>query len=121
MNPDVFEDHPSRLDPDGEKASPTTAVEGYGGGSDQNLFYSTHPYQSDRPRYNGANQSLYKDLAEYNSQISAKSGMEDTVMNPGKVDEALWAKAKRASEEAFGEIRWPFVSYWYEKRGGKFG
>jgi hypothetical protein len=40
--------------------------------------------------------------------------------NPGKVDEALWKKAKKASEEAFGKIKWPFVSWWYKKQGGSF-
>lgn len=42
------------------------------------------------------------------------------IANPGKVDEALWEKAKRASQEAFGEIRWPFVTSWYKKQGGTF-
>jgi hypothetical protein len=36
----------------------------------------------------------------------------------GDVDEGLWNKAKRASQEAFGKIKWPFVTYWYEKQGG---
>lgn len=45
----------------------------------------------------------------------------EKIENPGKVDEALWEKAKRASEEAFGEIRYPFVSWWYQKQGGTFG
>ena len=41
--------------------------------------------------------------------------------NPGKVDESLWAKAKEASEKAFGRVKWPFVTWWYKKQGGKFG
>lgn len=40
--------------------------------------------------------------------------------NPGKVDERLWAKAKKASMDAFGEERWQFVTWWYKKQGGKF-
>lgn len=44
----------------------------------------------------------------------------DRIMNPGHVDEALWKKAKDASQKAFGEIKWPFVTWWYRKRGGKF-
>lgn len=32
----------------------------------------------------------------------------------------LWEKAKKASQEAFGEIRWPFVNWWYQEHGGKF-
>ncbi len=38
----------------------------------------------------------------------------------GRTDNGpLWEKAKKASEAAFGEIRWPFVTWWYEKQGGK--
>lgn len=40
--------------------------------------------------------------------------------NPGNVDEALWAKAKEASEKAFGRIKWQFVTWFYKKQGGKF-
>lgn len=40
--------------------------------------------------------------------------------NPGKVDESLWAKAKDASQKAFGKIKWQFVTWWYKQRGGKF-
>lgn len=43
------------------------------------------------------------------------------IENPGKVDEALWAKAKRASEAAFGKERWPFITWWYRHHGGTFG
>lgn len=35
------------------------------------------------------------------------------------VDEGLWKKAKDASQEAFGRIKWPFVQWWYEHHGGK--
>ena len=45
---------------------------------------------------------------------------DDEVENPGKVDEALWSKAKKASVAAFGKIKYPFVTYWYKKQGGKF-
>lgn len=40
--------------------------------------------------------------------------------NPGNVDEALWAKAKDASQKAFGTVKWQFVTWWYKKQGGKF-
>jgi hypothetical protein len=40
--------------------------------------------------------------------------------NPGGVDEALWAKAKKASIDTFGEERWKFITWWYKKQGGKF-
>jgi hypothetical protein len=45
---------------------------------------------------------------------------EEFFSNPGNVDEALWSKAKKASEDAFGEHRWQFVVYMYKKFGGKF-
>ena len=35
------------------------------------------------------------------------------------VDETLWSKAKDASQQAFGRIKWPFVMYLYEEWGGK--
>lgn len=38
---------------------------------------------------------------------------------PGHVDEALWEKAKRASQDAFGKVKWPFVTWWYKEHGGK--
>ncbi len=41
--------------------------------------------------------------------------------NPkGKVDEALWARAKEASVAAFGKEKWQFVVWFYKKHGGKF-
>jgi hypothetical protein len=30
----------------------------------------------------------------------------------------LWEKAKDASREAFGRVKWPFVMWWYKKQGG---
>jgi uncharacterized protein len=40
--------------------------------------------------------------------------------NPGNVDEALWARAKEASQAALGEVKWQFVTWFYKKQGGKF-
>lgn len=37
----------------------------------------------------------------------------------GHVDEAIWNKAKKASQDAFGTIKYPFVMYLYKKWGGK--
>ncbi len=45
---------------------------------------------------------------------------KELMSNPGKVDEALWAKAKEASKAALGEIRWQFVTWAYKRMGGKF-
>jgi phage-related protein (TIGR01555 family) len=44
----------------------------------------------------------------------------EKLMNPGRVDEGLWAKAKEASQKAFGKVKWPFVTWWYKKQGGTF-
>lgn len=58
-----------------------------------------------------------EDLNEENwKKISAR---EILATLDSHVDEALWNKAKRASQEAFNEIRWPFVMYLYTKWGGK--
>lgn len=54
----------------------------------------------------------------YNAECKNKS---DVVQNPGKVDEELWGKAKEASQKSYGKIKWPFVTYMYEKLGGTFG
>lgn len=47
-------------------------------------------------------------------------GRRELFENPGNVNEALWFKAKEASQKAFGEIKWQFVTWWYKKNGGKF-
>ncbi len=45
---------------------------------------------------------------------------KELFMNPGNVDEALWSKAKEASQKAFGKVKWQFVTWFYKKQGGKF-
>jgi phage-related protein (TIGR01555 family) len=41
--------------------------------------------------------------------------------DPGSgVDQMLWTKARIASKEALGEIRWQFVAWMYKKLGGRF-
>jgi phage-related protein (TIGR01555 family) len=47
-------------------------------------------------------------------------GKRELFENPGKVDEALWSKAKEASQAALGKVKWQFVTWWYKKQGGKF-
>lgn len=47
-------------------------------------------------------------------------GRRELFENPGNVDESLWAKAKAASQKAFGKDKWQFVTWWYKKQGGKF-
>lgn len=54
-------------------------------------------------------------LAETSDAISGEEGK-----NPPQwvSDEELWAKAKRASEQALGEISYAFVVWWYLDQGG---
>ncbi|MFI5342820.1 MAG: anti-CBASS protein Acb1 family protein [Chlamydiales bacterium] len=47
-------------------------------------------------------------------------GREIFLENPGKVDEALWSKAKEISKAAFGKTNWKFVTWKYKDLGGKF-
>lgn len=55
---------------------------------------------------------------EMEQQLSKLASGE--IALPGHVDEGLWNKAKDASQEAFGEVKWPFVNWWYQEQGGKF-
>ncbi len=57
---------------------------------------------------------------EVDSSPNFASDKKMSTQLPGKVDEALWQKAKDASQEAFNEIRYPFVTWWYKENGGKF-
>ncbi len=52
---------------------------------------------------------------EQYSQIHMK-----LIENPGGVDESMWSKAKEASKKSFGKIKWPFVTWFYKREGGKF-
>ena len=61
------------------------------------------------------------DRAVFSSELKILNEVSDEKLeNPGKVDEALWAKAKEASLKAFGKMKWPFVTWLYKKQGGKF-
>lgn len=60
----------------------------------------------------------YKELVdEYNCMNEEEKNY--TIMNPGHVDEGTWDKAKKISVESYGEKRWPFIMYMYEKLKGK--
>lgn len=59
-------------------------------------------------------------VADYQKDMDYKK-FNTRMENPGNVDEALWDKGKRASEDAFGKIKYPFVTWWYQKQGGTFG
>jgi phage-related protein (TIGR01555 family) len=39
---------------------------------------------------------------------------------PVGIDQTLWGKARVASREVFGEIRWQFVAWMYKKLGGRY-
>lgn len=48
------------------------------------------------------------------------SRREHFFQTPGNVDRALWAKAEEASRQAYGKVKWQFVTWFYKKQGGKF-
>lgn len=47
-------------------------------------------------------------------------GREEFFKDPMNVDDALWKRAKEASQAAFGKEKWQFVAWFYKKQGGKF-
>lgn len=59
------------------------------------------------------------EIVEFNSLSISEKNYYSRVQNPGKVDEALWSKAKKASKES-GINKWAFVTWWYKKHGGSF-
>ena len=61
---------------------------------------------------------LEKDVERFNKE--KKETINNLPGNPAAwvADEGLWQKAKRASQHAFKEIRYPFVVWWYLQRGG---
>lgn len=61
-----------------------------------------------------------KDKTRLKEPGFTKDLKNDKKMNPGKVDEPKWKKAKEMSQDAFGEIRWPFVTSKYKEMGGTF-
>jgi hypothetical protein len=40
--------------------------------------------------------------------------------DPVGVDKSLWERAKEASRQAYGKVKWQFVAWFYRKQGGKF-
>lgn len=73
-----------------------------------------------KPAKNSMSMELQNDLEEFNSLTAARRNAYSKISNPGKVDEELWSKAKRASQHAFGRERWAFVTWFYKKHGGHF-
>jgi hypothetical protein len=54
-----------------------------------------------------------EDAAEHDPEEQV---MKDFLVD---VDEGLWEKAKKASQEQYGAIKWPVVQSIYQKAGGK--
>lgn len=67
--------------------------------------------------------ALDREVQRYESQIKDPADqfpMSKVMVRLSEgIDEALWKKAKDASQEAFGKIKWAFVMWWYEDHGGK--
>lgn len=61
---------------------------------------------------------MQKLIDAYNADVSNTE--QGKPGNPASwvADEALWDKAKDASEAAFGEVKFPFVVWWYLNQGG---
>lgn len=87
------------------------------------------PRQADKVQDKAKAASRTRNSAEFDRASYEADGGDDWIdsrrrwffENPGDVDEALWARAKEASQAAFGRIKWQFVTWWYKKQGGKFG
>jgi hypothetical protein len=92
---------------------------------DDQMHKEQSPIKPERDQFPGSkmNRLKHNDLANYENY--EKNLSHSDLMNKvtdkelAGTDEALWKKAKDASQEAFGKIKWPFVMYWYEKNGGK--
>lgn len=54
-------------------------------------------------------------------EVSESDKRDEAMMKKhlAEVDEALWQKAKDASKEGLGKVKWPFVMWWYKEHGGK--
>lgn len=106
----------------GKRGSAVAPLKGEKGVSNDLLLMPKRFTQTERLRRILANSSLF-DKASYEADggddwiDERRKGLFE---NPGNVDEALWAKAKEASQAALGEVRWQFVTWWYKKQGGKF-
>lgn len=73
----------------------------------------------------GGTRTTTQNSAEYDRAAYQAAGGDQwtthrIIENPGNVDEALWDKAKKASQKAFGKIKWAFVTWKYKQMGGKF-
>ena len=49
-----------------------------------------------------------------------KKENQEKIVNPGKVDEALWTKAKEACQKEYGKLDYAIVTAIYKKMGGEF-
>lgn len=54
--------------------------------------------------------------ADADSQDVDEAMIKDIVGHD--VDEGIWEKAKHASQEGLGKVKWPFVMWWYKQHGG---
>jgi len=91
------------------------------------LFIDMAPYkptlERGKEKYgtNVAMNDLLKNISDYNRQCYYNwKNPKNVGDKPEKIGNGpIWDKAERASEEAFGEKRWPFIQWWYSHHGGK--
>jgi hypothetical protein len=63
------------------------------------------------------NYSSEKSPEEYKMEFEKMSPeeQENAIQNPGHADESKWKRAKEISKTSYGEIRWPFVMWMYQR------
>lgn len=62
----------------------------------------------------------HPNIEEGKSYPLEKKENQEKIVNPGKVDEALWEKAKKAVQEEYGKLDYAIVTAIYKKMGGEF-
>lgn len=90
---------------------------------DNNMAFPLQPYTSIQKAERALRNSAQFDKASYEADGGdawIDERRSEFFQNPVGVDEALWARAKEASQKALGEVKWQFVTWWYRKQGGKF-
>lgn len=85
-------------------------------------YEKSHPTSRRSPLYNDewADQAEGKIPGASGISTEAMEDHDQKIRNPGDVDEAKWAKAKKLCEKEYGHIKWPVVSKIYKSLGGEF-
>lgn len=113
---DTDVEDPANADEDGSGSNrPTTAM--------PKIQAKTSPDKPKTPSGKPVQNSIEYEKAAFETDGGDQQFLEGRrhfFQNPGRVDEALWSKAKAASMKAFGREKWQFVVWYYKRLGGKF-